>query len=292
MRLPKVIAVTLAAAFASGGCAVKLYEPPAGPGQPFADAAAVWRTLTEGCRNANRLLAEIHVDGWAGEGNSKQSLPGFPMHTALTRDDDMYLEVPGLGKSYVQMAGRAGQSVFLLPREDRVLRAAARDIIDRLIGLRWGAKDLLNVLSGCIATPSGEFPGTLYGTKAVIDLGGDARAYLRQRGGRWQLEAADRDGYRIEYPVFDGNFPSLIRVASVSANVTPLRLKFSVNQLQVNTTLEASTFTLEVPPNFLPMTLDELRSVKPLRDVKGSALRPPSPGSRFAPGFGGVSRKP
>ena len=289
------IAVMLSIAFGAIGCALKLYEPPTGPGQPLPDAATVWSDITTSCRNANRFVSQIHVNGWAGEGDSRQSLGDLPMHTALTRDDDMYLEVPALfGKPYVEMAGRAGQSVFLLPREDRVLRAASRDIIDRLIGLRWGARDLLNVMSGCVATPGGEITGATYGTRAVIELGNDARAYIRQRDGKWQLEAADRDGFRIQYREYLNAFPSLVRVSSMAKDVTPLELTFSIDQQQVNITLDENTFIVEVPANFLPMTLDELRSVKPLREVKGggSSVSPPSPGSRFAPGFGAASRKP
>jgi hypothetical protein len=257
------------AALVSTGCAVKLYEPPAGPGQPFAEAATVWRDVTSSCRDANRFLVEIRVNGWAGEGDSRQGLGDVPMHAALTRDDDIYLEVPApLGKPGVEMAGRAGQAVFLLPREDRVLRAASRDILDRLIGLRWGPRDLLNVLSGCVTTPSGQFSGTTYGAQASIELGGDARAYVRQSGGRWQLVAATRDGLLIEYREYLTRFPSIVRVSSTAASGTPLMLTFRLDQHQVNTDLDANTFTLEVPPNFLPMTLEELRSVKPLREGK------------------------
>ena len=270
-----VVLAVLAVALGSAGCATKLYQPPVGPGQPFTEAATVWQEVTTRCRDARQLVVEIHVDGWAGEGDSRQRLPNVPMHTALTRDDDIYLEVPAPGKSYVQMAGRGGQSVFLLPREDRVLRAASRDIVDRLIGLRWSPRDLLNVLSGCVATPTGGLSGTAYGPQASIDLGGDARAFVRQRDGGWQLVAAHRDGLLIEYREYEGAFPSLVRVSSTPGAGTPLRLTFKLDQHQVNTDLEPGTFTLDVPPNFLPMTLEELRSVKPLREVKDGS--PPAP---------------
>jgi hypothetical protein len=263
-----LILVPLAITVMTGGCATKIYAPPTGPGVPFTEAATVWQAVTTTCRNAHRFIVEIHVDGWAGVGDSRQRLPDVPMHTALTRDDDIYLEVPAPGKSVVQMAGRAGQAVFLLPREDRVLRAASRDIVDRLIGLHWGPKDLLNVLTGCVTTPSGELTGTAYGPQVSIELGGDAHAYLRQREGRWQLEAANRDGLLIEYREYLGALPSIVRVSSTAASGTPLRLTFKLDQHQVNTDLNASTFTLEVPSNFLPMTLEELRSVKPLREGK------------------------
>jgi hypothetical protein len=258
--------VVAAATLVTAACATKAYVPPTGPAGPFAEAATVWQSVTARCRNANRFVAEITVSGWLGE--PRERLPRFTAHSAVTREDDIYLEVPAPGRSVVQMAGRAGQAVFLLPRDERVLHAESRDIVEALTGLRWGAKDLLNVLSGCVTSPIGEITGLSYGTRSSIELGGDARAYVRQRDGVWQLEAAMRDGLLIEYREYAGAFPSLVRVSSAAANVTPLALTFGVGQHNVNTPLPASTFVLDVPPNFMPITLAELRSNRPVREGK------------------------
>lgn len=254
-------------AMMASACAARLYVPPTGPGVPFAEAATVWRDVTASCRNANRFVAEVTVSGWMGE--PRERLPRFTAHSALTREDDIYFEVPAPGRSVLQMAGRAGQAVFLLPRDERVLRAPSRDIVERLTGLRWGARDLLNVLSGCVTTPTAEFTGVSYGKTASIELGGDARAWVQQRDGQWRLAAAARDGLMIEYREYAGAFPSLIRVSSAAANVTPLQITFGVSQHNVNTPLPENAFILDVPQNFVPITLDELRVARPLRDGKG-----------------------
>lgn len=251
----------------TSACATRFYVPPTGPGAPFAEAAAVWRDVTAPCRVAKRFVAEITVNGWVGEGESRQSV-GAPIHGALTSEDDIYLEVPAPGRSYVQMAGRAGRAVFLLPRDERYLQAASRDVVEALTGLLWGPKDLLNVLSGCVTTPTGDLPGMSYGERAVVELGGDARAWVRQKSGAWQLEAATRDGLLIEYRAREGAFPSDIRVSSMAGSVTPLALRFAIKQVQVNIDLLASTFVLAVPPNYVPISLAELRSNRPLRDAK------------------------
>jgi hypothetical protein len=251
----------------AGACATKFYLPPTGPGAPFAEAATVWRDVTARCLNANRFVAEITVNGWVGEGESRQSV-GAPIHGALTRDDDIYLEVPAPGRSYVQMAGRAGQAVFLLPRDERYLRAASRDVVEALTGLLWGPKDFLNVLSGCVTTATGDFTGVRYGETAAIELGGDAKAWVRQQSGVWQLEAATRDRLLIEYRAREGAFPSDIRVSSMAGSVTPLQLRFAIKQVQVNIDLTASTFVLDVPASFSPITIAELRSNRPLKDGK------------------------
>lgn len=258
--------VPLVLAGVAGACATKFYVPPTGPGVPFAEAATVWRDLTTSCRNAQRFEAEVRVDGWTGA--SRQGFSAT-LHSAMTRDNDLYLEVPAPGRSYVQMAGRADQAVFLLPRDERVLRASTREIIEALTGgLRWDAVDLLNVLSGCVTTPPGEFTGVSYGTSASIALGGDARAWVTQRDGQWQLEAAARDGLLIEYQERAGAFPSRVRVSSTAPNVSPLMLRFALSQHGVNTPLPASTFELAVPKNYSPMTLDDLRAMRPLGDGK------------------------
>lgn len=261
------LVVSLAIGLVAGACATRLYQPPTGPGGPFAEAAAVWQDLTTSCRGANRFVAEIKVNGWVGEGESRQSV-GAPIHGALTRDDDIYLEVPGLGGAYVEMAGRAGQAVFLLPRDKRVFRGASRDIVEAMTGLLWGPKDLLNVLSGCVTTPSGDLAGVNYGKSASIELGGGARAWIRQSSGAWQLVAATREGLLIEYRERVGSFPSNIRVSSTAAGGTPLQLTFLVSQHNVNGDLPDSAFVLETPANFVPITLAELRGNRPLKESK------------------------
>lgn len=260
--------VVLVVAAITAACATKFYVPPTGPGAPFAEAGTVWRELTTSCRNARSFVAEVRVDGWTG---SSQQGFSATLHSAMTRDNDLYLEVPAPGRSAVQMAARADQAVFLLPRDERVLRASTREIIEALTGgLRWDAVDLLNVLSGCVTTPAAEFTGVSHGTSASIELGGDARAWVAQRDGKWQLVAAARDGLLIEYQERLGSYPSRVRVSSTASNVTPLMLRFAVSQHNVNTPLPATTFNLDVPQNFVPMTLADLRATRPLGDGKGA----------------------
>jgi hypothetical protein len=258
----------LVIASVTNACAARLYVPPAGPGESFPEAASVWNQITTRCRDASVFVAEIRVDGWVGP--SRQRIP-TTIQGALTRHDDIYLEVPAPvpGKPVVQMAGRAGEAVFLLPRDARVLRAPARDIVEALTGLRWGGKDLLHVLSGCVALPEAGVTGVRYGDRAALDLGRQAQAWLRLRDGSWQLDAATRDGLMIEYRARAGAFPSDIRVSSSSPEVTPLQLTFVLSQHQVNIELPADAFALAAPSTFVPMTMDDLRAMRPLGDGKG-----------------------
>lgn len=268
-RAPRRLAgpLLLVSAVVATACAPKFYTPPSGPGEPFAEAASVWQDLTARCRDARVFVAEVRVDGWVGASRQRFSAA---LHTALTREDDIYLEVPGPGRSFVQMAGRADQAVLLLPRDERVLRAPAREIVEALTGLRWGAVDLLNVLSGCVATPSMVVSGVTYGDRAAVDLGSGVQAWLRRRDDGWHIDAATRDGLLVEYRASQGAFPTDVRVSATAPGVTPLMLTYRLSQVQANIDLDARTFALTVPQTFTPMTLDDLRASRPLGEGKGT----------------------
>jgi hypothetical protein len=249
----------------TSACATRLYRPPTEPSAPFADAAGVWRAVSARCSDARIFVAEIRVDGWVGSSRQRFSAT---LHSAFTRENDLYLEVPGPGRSFVQMAGRAEHTVLLLPRDERVLRAPTRDIVEALTGLRWDGVDLLNVLSGCVTDPAPNVTGRTHADRAAMDLGRDTRAWIRKRQGVWQVEAATRDGLLVEYRARDGVFPSEVRVSATAAGSTPLQVTFRISQVQVNVDLDPKTFTLIVPGPFVPMTLDDLRSVRPLGEGK------------------------
>lgn len=265
VRLLAALGVLMSAALVPA-CGPRFYVPPSGPGEPFAEAASVWRDMTTRCRDARVFVAEVRVDGWVGASRQRFSAA---LHTALTRAGELYLEVPGPGRSFVQMAGRADQAVLLLPRDERVLRAPTREIVEALTGVRWGAVDLLNVLTGCVDEPEGEVRGVSYGDRAAVELGRDTRAWLRHRDGVWHLDAATRDGLLVEYRPGPGAFPSNVRVSSFAAAATPLAMTYLVSQVQANIELDAGTFTLTVPQAFVPMSLDDLRAARPLGEGKG-----------------------
>lgn len=249
-------------ALVAAGCAARVFTPPAGPAEPFADAPAVWNQATTACRDAQRYVAELRVQGWAGKRDQRIA---STIAAAVTRTDDVVLEMQVImGTTVLQMAGEKGQATILLPLDERVLRAPTRDIVAALTGLQWGGRELLEVLSGCVATPEGEVTGARIGALLRVDLSPSTRAWLRERGGQWQLEAAQIGDWVVEYALYEGRWPREVRVTSAGA--TPLDLRFTVSQLQVNIDLPPTTFTLNVPERYLPMTIDELRSLGPLKE--------------------------
>lgn len=249
-------------ALVASGCAARVFTPPTGPSEPFVDAPAVWTQVTAACRDAQRYVAQLRVHGWAATRDQRMA---STIAAAVTSHDDLFLEMQVImGTTVLQMAGQKGQATVLLPRDERVLRAPTRDIVAALTGLQWGGRELLDVLSGCVATPEGEVTGARIGGLLRVDLSPSSRAWLRQRGGQWQLEAAQIGDWTVQYAFYESRWPTDVRVTSTGA--TPLDLRFTVSQINVNIDLPPSTFTLNVPERFISMTIDELRSIGPLRE--------------------------
>lgn len=251
----------LPVALLTAGCAARAFTPPSGPSEPFADAPSVWAQVTAPCRDAQRYVAQMRVSGWVG---TRDRAIARTLNGAVTRADDIYLELQVVGTTVFQLAGQDGQATIVLPRDARVLQAPIRDIVEALTGLRWGGRELLDVLSGCVATPTGEVTGVRVGRLLRVALSSSDVAWLRTRGGRWELEAAQVGEWIVDYRLYDGRWPREVRVTSTGA--TPVDLRFTLSQVQVNIDVPPSTFVLRAPERFSPMTIEELRSLGPLRE--------------------------
>jgi hypothetical protein len=162
------------------------------------------------------------------------------------------------------LAARGNTAVLLLPRESRVLRGArAEDILGALTGVAIGPADLLAILTGCVVPASQPTAGRLHGNGwASIDLMG-ATLYLQKRGNAWQLRAARRPGWQIEYPAWSGSFPQSVRLQADDPTLM-VDLTAVMSQVEMNIDLDENAFTVNVPDHAVPITLDELRAHGPL----------------------------
>ena len=79
----------------------------------------------------------------------------------------------------------------------------------------------------------------------------------------WQIRAARRAGWRIEYPAWSGSFPQSVRLQS-DQPAPMVDLTATLSQIETNKNLESAAFTVNVPPEAEPITLDELRDSGPL----------------------------
>ena len=197
--------------------------------------------------------------------------------TGLEAGGAVRLEAPApFGAPFFILAGRDETATLVLPRERRVLKdTAVSAVLERITGLALGADDLRLIVSGCLverATPidGRQFPGGWQ----VVTIGAGRVAYLRTVQGRPVLVAADYGPWRVDYSQHTGGFPRVVRVRSdarASADrVGEVDITARVEQLEVNTQINPRAWSVDVPSDADPMTLDELRSIAPLAERKPS----------------------
>jgi hypothetical protein len=243
-----------------GACAHPRLSLPADAGAPLPDFQSVHARVSSNCRGIRTLTAELGLSGRAGN----QRLRGRVV-AGLTRDGSMRLEgVAPFGPPVFILADPGASAVLLLPRDARVLRGArAEDVLGALTGVTFGAADLLAILDGCVVPAPTATAGRLHANGwASIDLAG-ARLYLQRRDDAWQLRAARRDGWQIEYVPGAGVVPQSVRLQADDP-AAMVDLTATLSQVDTNIDLGQGAFDVVVPDTAVPMTLDELRRDGPL----------------------------
>jgi outer membrane biogenesis lipoprotein LolB len=196
---------------------------------------------------------------------SGQRLSGT-VHAGFERPASMRLEgIPPFGQPVFLLAAQSGDAVLSLPRDERVLRGQPpQAILEALVGVDLAPADLLAILTGCVVPNSMPTGGRLHANGwASIDLQGGGKVFLR-RTSQWELRAAQRDGWQLEYTMGQTQFPASVRLTSDSQEV-PVDLTTGISELEANVDLDPATFRIDVPPDATPLTLDELRESGPLR---------------------------
>lgn len=240
-------------------CATRLPPRPGGSSSPSADAATHFATATRHCEALRTLTSELGLSGRAGS----ERLRGRVI-AGLARGGSARLEgVAPFGAPVFILAARGERATLLLPRERRVLDdTPVAEVVGRLTGLALGADDLLDVLAGC--TGGGEIGNGRQwsGGWAAVDTADGRSVYLRERSGGWQVAAIDGGGWRADYRLVQNGVPREVRLRSDDGSVD---LVVSLQQLEMNTPIDEAAFDVEIPPGTEAMTIDELRSVAPLR---------------------------
>jgi hypothetical protein len=187
----------------------------------------------------------------------------------------MRLEAPApFGAPVFILAARAGSATLVLPREERIIRnAAPESILEALTGVALGPADLQAVLTGCVLPAARATAGRLHaGDWASVEIESADQAaprrtatlFLRRTGSQWQLRAARRDRWQIEYAPGSGRFPESVRLMSTSPDV-PVDIAASMSQIETNVDLDPAAFTVEEQKGLMPLTVEELRRAGPLR---------------------------
>jgi len=247
-------------------CGPRRVALPTDTGSPFPDFAKVHEQISAACRGVRTLTAELSLRGRAGgQRLSGRVIAGFE------RPASMRLEgLAPIGQPVFHLVAQGSNGVLLLPRDNRVLRGQpAEAILDALIGVNLAPADLQAILTGCVVPNPMASAGRLHANGwASLDLQDGAKLYLRRAPARatsqWELRAAQRDGWQLEYTMGQSRFPESVRLASDSQKV-PVDLTTGISQLEANVDLDAVAFRVDVPPDAKPLTLDELRQSGPLR---------------------------
>jgi hypothetical protein len=239
-------------------CAPKRPTLPTGAGTPFPSFEAAYADAVTECRSARTVLAELGLSGRAG----RDKLRGR-ISSGIAAPQDIRLEAVAFGRQIFILAGRNGGATLLLTRENRVVRnEPASAIVEAITGVALTPGDLVAAVAGCglgAATPSN---GRTFNEQwAAVDAG-DGTTYLRRIDGRWRVGGAVRGDLQVLYSDFVNGLPSAVHIrAGTVADIT-----LRVSQLEINTTIEAKAFEVNVPPDAVPLTLDELRRAGPLGD--------------------------
>lgn len=244
------------------GCAARTLTLPTDPGAPLPDFAQVHSQSTAACAGVRTMTAEIGLSGRAGD----QRLRGRII-AGFERPSSMRLEAVGpLGRRVFTLAGSGQAATLFFESESRILRNERPEaILQALTGVNLAPGDLQAILTGCVVPAPKPTAGRLHGNGwASIDLDGGSAIYLRRQGTGWQLAAARRDGWQIEYPQWRGQFPQAVRLQS-SGQAVNVDMTTTLSQLATNEDLDAAAFTVDAPAGVQPLTLDELRQAGPLR---------------------------
>lgn len=249
--------------WAAYGCAARHVALPTDTGVPLPDVAGFHAQLSQACTRARTLTAELTLAGRVG----RERLRGRVI-AGFERPGSMRLEGPSpLGPPAFILAARDGRATLLLPRGGaRVVQGERADVVlEAITGVALLPADLHAILTGCVVADPRPTNGRLHANGwASIDLVGGGMLYAARAAGGWRLRAATRDAWRVEYEVWQGQFPERVRLTSASGpRVVDLRA--ALTEIEVNRDLDAAAFEVRIPVGAQPLTIDELRDIGPLR---------------------------
>ena len=258
--------VTLASA-----CASRAPVRPSGAATPDPTAADTFAAATTACKGFRSIEGELVLSGRAGNERVRgRVIAGLEAGGAAR------LEAPApFGAPFFILAGRNEAATLLLPREKRVLTGTTvTAVLERITGLALGADDLRLIVSGCLVQQPAPADGRQWpGGWQAVRLAPDRVAYLRTRQGHPVLVAADYGSWRVDYARHAGGFPREVRVRRVPGADEPMvDITARVEQLEVNTPINPRAWSVDVPSDADPMTLDELRSIAPLAEHRRGGL--------------------
>lgn len=250
------------AAITASACGPQRVVLPVGAGVPRVDGVAIFEAATRSCRDIHSLTADLGLSGTAGQ----QKLRGHVI--AGFSAGSLRLEgVAPFGGPVFILAAENDRGTLLLTRDRRVVRSAPpADILQALVGVRLSPDDLLAVLTGCVKAAPVPVSARAYGVDWIaVDLRGGATGYLRRTGADWLVVAGMLEGLQVEYGNNAGVLPDQVRVHSADPRQQPkVDLQLRLQSFTTNPDIDRAAFSVIVPADAQPISLDELRTAGPL----------------------------
>jgi hypothetical protein len=223
-----------------------------------------FQEATRACAGMKTLTAEIRLSGRAAGERLRGTLhAGFGAPASLR-----FEAVAPFGPPVFVLAGRNNRATLLFPRDNRVVvDVVLADVLDRLTALPLSADDLRLVLTGCLVDAAAATNGrTWNGGWLAVALKPDMTAYLQQRSGAVVVAAADYGPWLIDYADHVNGWPRTVRIRSKERGQVDAVAR--LDQLEINTPLDAKAFEIDVPEDAERITLNDLRAIAPLREQR------------------------
>lgn len=239
---------------------------PAGAGTPFPGFRPAFDQATSACRGVKTFTASMGMSGRAGSTRLRGRIDAGFAAPDRARLEGLH---PVFGRPIFVLVAEGGRGTLVLTRDDRVLRdAPPEQILAAMAGIELTPADLLSYLAGCAGGQPRPGSARRFGdTWVALDLEDDGVAYL-QRDPSWHLKAVVREGLRVVFEEWDGAHPVRVRMESVPAEgPSAFVLVLQLSQVERNVALPDAAFTVDVPPEADPITLDELREAGPMREA-------------------------
>lgn len=248
-RLRAIPIIVLAATIVSG-CGSRFYRPPGGAGVPATDGPAVLAEATKHCGAVATFQAAMRLSG--------RGLPNLNVQSGVTNGGQLLLQVGATAAPDIWLAGTADHATLLLREDNRVVRARADEIVDALVGARLGPEQFLAMLTGCLARDRSITAATAHEATRRITTP-DATLFLQHMNGAWRIVAGAVGSTRVDYRPVTSSFPTRIRVRTTLAEGREIGFTLDVQESIPDKPIADKTFTLEVPNDAQPMSVDELR---------------------------------
>jgi hypothetical protein len=254
-----------ALALVTMSCGGKHVTLPAGPGTPFPDSVAAYAEATGDCRGAQTVSASLSLSGRAGSTKLAARIDaGFAAPARLRLEG--YPRIAFGGRPFFILVANGTDTTLVLTRDNRVLRGAAPSaIIEALTGIALDPDELRTLTAGCGVAAGQAADGRSFDGGWASVQTGPATIFLRRIENHWRVAGARRGSLQVVYSDFNGTRPASVRLHTTQgAGVVATDLSIHISQFETNATLGPGVFSVDVPKDAVPLTLDELQRAGPL----------------------------